>query len=134
MITTNSDGGARGNPGPAALGLIIRDGDEILEEYGVAIISLSNAELKKFNYSKGDTEGLVNVGLSIVGINKSIFLKESDGIIKISFRSKGEDNPVNVMANTYFEGGGHANASGGKWNGALDEAIQEVKRVIPEFS
>ena len=33
MIYTNSDGGARGNPGPAAVGLIIRDEDKILEEY-----------------------------------------------------------------------------------------------------
>ncbi len=42
MITTNSDGGARGNPGPAALGLIIRDGDKILEEYGEYIGTTTN--------------------------------------------------------------------------------------------
>ena len=33
MIYTNSDGGARGNPGPAAIGIIVRDEDKILEEY-----------------------------------------------------------------------------------------------------
>lgn len=33
MIYTNSDGGARGNPGPAALGVIVRDDDGILLEY-----------------------------------------------------------------------------------------------------
>ena len=37
MIITNSDGGARGNPGPAALGLIIRDGEKILEEYATTL-------------------------------------------------------------------------------------------------
>lgn len=42
MITTNSDGGARGNPGPAALGLIIREGDNILEEYGEYIGETTN--------------------------------------------------------------------------------------------
>lgn len=115
-------------------GFAINEKLEILEDYGVAIISLSKDELERFNYVKGDTEGLVNVGLSISGISKSIFLKEGEGIIKISFRSKGEDNPVNVMANTYFEGGGHANASGGKWDGSLEEAIKEVKRVIPQYS
>jgi phosphoesterase RecJ-like protein len=114
-------------------GYAINEKLEILEEYGVAIMSLSKSDLEKFNYVKGDAEGLVNVGLSITGITKSIFLKESDGIIKISFRSKGNDNPVNVMANKYFEGGGHANASGGAWKGSLDEAIQEIKNVIPEF-
>jgi ribonuclease HI len=42
MITTNSDGGARGNPGPAGIGLIIRDGDKILEEYGEYIGKTTN--------------------------------------------------------------------------------------------
>lgn len=114
-------------------GYAISEKLEILDEYKTAIISLSKADLKKFNYVKGDTEGLVNVALSISGIKKSIFLKEGDGIIKISFRSKGSDNPVNVMANEYFQGGGHANASGGMWNGSLEEAIQKVKKIIPEF-
>src|SRR5690554_6731328 len=112
----------------------INEQTKIIDEYHTAIIHLNANDLKNFNYVKGDTEGLVNMGLSIYGIRKSIFLKESDGIIKISFRSKGEDNPVNVMANTYFQGGGHANAAGGKWDGTMEEAIAEVKRVLPEFS
>lgn len=107
---------------------------EILEEHKTAIISLTKEELDRFNYVKGDTEGLVNVGLSILGIKKSIFLMEGDGIIKISFRSKGENNPVNIMAGTYFHGGGHANASGGRWEGNMKEAIEKVKSVLPEFS
>lgn len=106
---------------------------EILDEFDTAIISLTKAELERFNYIKGDTEGLVNVGLSINGIKKSIFLSEGDGIIKISFRSKGENNPINVMAGTYFNGGGHANASGGRWDGDMDEAIAKIKSVLPEF-
>lgn len=114
-------------------GFAINEKLEILEEYGVAIISLSKSDLEKFNYVKGDTEGLVNIGLSITGINKSIFLKEADGIIKISFRSKGSDNPVNIMASEYFQGGGHANASGGMWNGSLEEAVEKIKNVVPEF-
>src|SRR5690554_69403 len=106
---------------------------EILDDHKTALIWLDKSELKRFNYIKGDTEGLVNVGLSILGIQKSIFLMEGDGIIKISFRSKGEDNPVNVMANIYFHGGGHANASGGKWEGPMEEAITKIKSVLPEF-
>lgn len=107
---------------------------EILEDHKTALIWVDKSELKRFNYTKGDTEGLVNVGLSILGVKKSIFLMEGDGIIKISFRSKGEDNPVNIMANTYFHGGGHANASGGKWDGSMDEAISKIKSVLPEFN
>lgn len=111
----------------------ITEKTEIIEEHKTAIIYLEKEDLERFNYVKGYTEGLVNVGLSIIGITKSIFLMEHDGIIKISFRSKGKDNPVNVMANTYFSGGGHANASGGKWIGSMEDAIKEVKRVLPEF-
>lgn len=115
-------------------GFAINEKLEILTEYQTAIMSLSQDELHEFDYQNGFTEGLVNVGLSIKGVTKSIFLKEQNGLIKISFRSKGKDNPVNEMANKYFSGGGHANASGGKWDGALEEAIRELKRVLPEYS
>lgn len=106
---------------------------EIIEESNTALIYLSAGDLDRFNYVKGDTEGLVNVGLSIVGVKKSILLMEKDGIIKISFRSKGKDNAVNEMASTYFGGGGHANASGGKWDGSLEEAVTKMKNVLPEY-
>ncbi len=33
MIYTNSDGGARGNPGPGAIGVLIRKDGQILEKY-----------------------------------------------------------------------------------------------------
>lgn len=106
---------------------------EILPEYKTAIIYLTKEELERFNYQKGDTEGLVNTVLSIEGIRKSIFLKESDGIIKISFRSIGEDNPVNTLASEYFHGGGHKNAAGGRHTKDLKGAIDKLKKVLPEF-
>jgi len=111
-------------------GFTINEKLELLEDQKTVVMSLTTEELERFNYQKGDTEGLVNIGLSIQGVNRSIFLKESDGIIKISFRSKGSDNPVNVIANEYFSGGGHANAAGGKWEGPLEEAITKVKTVF----
>tara|TARA_B100000508_G_scaffold118450_1_gene98582 strand:- start:97677 stop:98675 length:999 start_codon:yes stop_codon:yes gene_type:complete len=102
----------------------------LIQDGKTALISLTQKELTRFNYQKGDTEGLVNIGLSIYGVTRSIFLKESDGIIKISFRSKGENNPVNVIAQKYFGGGGHANAAGGKWEGSMEQALEEIKRVL----
>jgi phosphoesterase RecJ-like protein len=114
-------------------GYAINEKLELLEEYSTAIMFLTEEELERFDYSQGDTEGLVNVGLSIQGINRSIFLKESFGLIKISFRSKGIDNPINTFASTYFSGGGHANAAGGKWEGTMEEAVKRVKASLPEF-
>ena len=106
---------------------------DILDEYSTAIISLTDEELFAYNYQPGDAEGIVNVGLSIIGINKSIFLKESNGVIKISFRSKGSNNPINTLAAKYFGGGGHANAAGGVWEGSMNEAIERLKNALPEF-
>lgn len=37
MIYTNSDGGARGNPGPGAIGIIVRENDRILTKYSQKI-------------------------------------------------------------------------------------------------
>jgi phosphoesterase RecJ-like protein len=103
------------------------------EEDKYAYITLTKEELHRFNYQKGDTEGLVNTALSIVGMRLALLFQEHDDYVKISFRSKGSENAVNVMAATYFHGGGHANASGGKYNGTIDAAVKEFQRVFPEF-
>jgi phosphoesterase RecJ-like protein len=100
----------------------------------VAYASLSEEELHRFNYQKGDTEGLVNQILGIQGIKMAVFFAEKDGKVKISFRSKGE-YVVNQLANDHFEGGGHAYASGGISFVSLDETIAKfvtnVKNYIP---
>jgi ribonuclease HI len=42
-VTVNVDGGARGNPGPAAIGVVLRDDDgEVLEEVGETIGEATN--------------------------------------------------------------------------------------------
>jgi phosphoesterase RecJ-like protein len=100
----------------------------------VAYASLSEEELNRFNYQKGDTEGLVNQILGIQGIKMAVFFAEKDGKVKISFRSKGE-YVVNQLANDHFEGGGHDYASGGISFVSLDETIAKfvtnVKNYVP---
>jgi phosphoesterase RecJ-like protein len=100
----------------------------------VAYASLSEEELHRFNYQKGDTEGLVNQILGIQGIKMAVFFAEKDGKVKISFRSKGE-YVVNQLANDHFEGGGHAYASGGisaePLDNTIDKFVTNVKNYIP---
>jgi phosphoesterase RecJ-like protein len=105
---------------------------ELMEKCKTVIISLKEDELHAYDFQHGDTEGLVNVGLSIEGINKSIFLKELNGIVKISFRSKGLNNPINEFAIKYFNGGGHANAAGGAFEGTMEEALKLLKLKLNE--
>jgi bifunctional oligoribonuclease and PAP phosphatase NrnA len=97
-------------------------------------ISLSQEELDAFNYVKGDTEGIVNYGLSIAGIDfTAIFIEnKEEGIIKISFRSQG-DFDVNQFSRNYFDGGGHRNAAGGKSNLTLQETISKFETVVKEI-
>jgi len=65
-----------------------------------------------------DTEGLVNLPLTVRDIVAVAFFKESgDGEWRVSMRSKGEIN-VNVVAQQ-FGGGGHTNASGCSARGAF---------------
>ena len=42
MIYTNSDGGSRGNPGPGAIGVLVRRDENILEMYSEKIGSVTN--------------------------------------------------------------------------------------------
>ena len=106
---------------------------ELMEDYNVALIWLTEEELTKYNYKKGDTEGIVNIALSIKGIKAAMFFAERDGIVKISFRSKGQDNPVNVLASEHFSGGGHANASGGMSELSIEDTLLKIKKLIPEY-
>lgn len=94
----------------------------ILPEYHTAYITLTRSELKKYKYNKGDTEGFVNMPLSISEVQFSALFIEKQGFIKLSFRSKG-DFPVNEFAEKYFSGGGHKNAAGGEYFESLEDTI-----------
>lgn len=102
----------------------------VIPEYHAAYIDLSEEEQQKYNFQKGDTEGVVNYALSIRGIRFSAFFAHRDGMIKISFRSKGKFD-VNEFARKHFSGGGHKNAAGGKSNETLSIT---VKRFIETLS
>lgn len=94
------------------LGYILDQKLEVFPEADLALITLSEEELRKFDYQPGDTEGVVNYALSIKGVRFSCLMKQSDKGIRMSFRSKGNLD-VNTFARTHFNGGGHLNAAGG---------------------
>ena len=105
-----------------------------ITKYKTAYITLSQDELDACNYQKGDTEGFVNYGLSVAGIEMAVLMTESkkENMIKISFRSKG-DLAVNLFAKTYFEGGGHINAAGGKSDKSLQETEAYFLKSLATF-
>lgn len=99
---------------------------QVLPAYKTSYTFLSQEELNSFNHSKGDTEGIVNYGLSMKDIVFTAFFTENkdEGIIKISFRSKGGFD-VNKYAREHFSGGGHINAAGGKSTESLEATIKK---------
>ncbi len=108
---------------------------KVIPKSKTAYITLSQEELNTYNYKKGDTEGIVNYGLSLDGIIfAAIFIEDKqEGIIKISFRSKGNFS-VNEFSRSYFNGGGHTNAAGGRSNLSLKETIEKFISILPSYS
>ena len=107
----------------------------VVPELHTAYISLSQRELNKHNFTKGDTEGVVNYGLSIKGVKfAAIFIEhKQEGIVKISLRSK-DNFDVNEFAREHFDGGGHINAAGGRSNLSLSETITKFVSILPQYS
>ena len=114
------------------LGFSISNRMTTLDEYHTAYIYLTKADLESFNYQVGDTEGVVNFPLMINGIVMSVLITERQGVIRFSFRSKG-DFSVHELAREHFNGGGHTNAAGGTLECSIEEAIKKFVDVLPQY-
>ena len=114
------------------MGFVLSEKLKVLPEYRTAYMTLSADELKRLGSQTGDTEGLVNYGLSIKGIRLSVMIHERKDSVKLSLRSLGEFS-VNEMARKHFEGGGHRNASGGSSSLSLDQTLQKFLSILPEY-
>ena len=118
------------------MGYVLYEKLVYIPEYNAAFYTLTKDELRRFHFIKGDAEGLVNIPQQIKGLKLSISLREDTdkpNIIWVSLRSV-DDFPCNLMAEQFFNGGGHLNASGGRINGTMQEAIETVRKAIEAFS
>ena len=105
------------------------------EKRHAAYYTLTREDQKMFHFIKGDAEGLVNMPLQIKGLKLSISLREDterDQIIWVSLRSV-DDFPCNEVADRFFNGGGHLNASGGRLNCSMSEAVKIVEQALLAF-
>lgn len=114
------------------IGYALSEKLKVIPEYKVAYFVLSSDDLKKYNYQTGDSEGLVNYGLSIKGITMAATIIEREDGIKMSFRSIG-DFSVNNFAKENFLGGGHKNAAGGKSESSLKETVKKFEELLPKY-
>ncbi len=108
----------------------------ILNENKTVFMYLKKDDLQRFNFQKGDSEGIVNYGLNLKNIILSVIFIEdlnTENNIKISFRSKGNFS-CNEFAKQHFNGGGHINAAGAKENDSLDNTIKKFKKIISNYN
>jgi bifunctional oligoribonuclease and PAP phosphatase NrnA len=114
------------------LGYSLTNKMKVFKDLNAAYISLSQEELKTYNFKKGDTEGLVNYPLSINGIKFSALITEKEDGVTLSLRSKGNFY-VNKFANENFSGGGHIYASGGKSDLTLAETVSKFEKLLEDY-
>lgn len=100
----------------------------------VSIYTLTREEMSRFHFIRGDAEGLVNMPLQVKGMRLSISLREDTekDVVRVSLRSV-DDFPCNKMAEDFFNGGGHLNASGGELPFPLTEAVKTAERAIEAY-
>lgn len=118
------------------MGFVLYEKLVYLPEYNASYYALTKEDLRRFHFIKGDAEGLVNIPQQIKGLRLSISLREDtekNNLVWVSLRSV-DDFPCNQMAEQFFNGGGHLNASGGRLNCTIDEAVETVKCAIAAFA
>jgi phosphoesterase RecJ-like protein len=114
------------------LGYCLNEKMEVFPEYRTGIIRLTREDMEKYHFETGDSEGFVNYPLSIRGIRFSALFIEKENHIRISFRSKG-NFAVNEFSRKYFNGGGHANASGGESYASITETVNRFKELLHDY-
>lgn len=108
----------------------------VFEAQHSSYFAITRQDMKTFHFIKGDAEGLVNEPLKIKGMKLSISLREDDrrdNLVWVSLRSV-DNFPCNKMAEQFFNGGGHLNASGGRLQCSIEEAVQKVRQAIIQFN
>lgn len=103
-----------------------------LPEYRVAYFAISKEELEFYSNKNGDTEGIVNYGLSIKDVVMAAIFIEREDLIKISFRSV-DDFSVSELSRTHFNGGGHKNAAGGRSEVSLEATVEKFLNLLPSY-
>ena len=114
------------------MGYCLNEKMEIFPQYGAALISLNLEEQQRYGFVVGDSEGFVNLPLSIKGMRFSAFFLEKEDKIKMSFRSKG-NFPVNEFSKKHFGGGGHLNAAGGDTKTPMNDLLQQFRDLLPQY-
>ncbi|MEK6630690.1 MAG: bifunctional oligoribonuclease/PAP phosphatase NrnA [Acidobacteriota bacterium] len=107
---------------------------EIHESGQIALLYLADAALASTGGTLEETDGLINLPLSVKAIRAVAFFKQAeDGQYRVSLRSKGDIDVGRVARG--FGGGGHRNAAGCTLAGTLATVRSRVlEPLVPEVT
>ena len=99
----------------------------------IAIVYLDHEMAREAGGTYEDTEGLINLPLTVKEIHAVVFFKQVEGeAYRVSMRSKGDIDIGSVAKE--FGGGGHKNAAGCSVTGAIDALqktfVEKIERAI----
>ena len=97
---------------------------ELHEDGKIAFTYITKQDEESVNAEVGDTEGIVEQGRCIEGVEVSVFLRETDKGFKISLRSSSYVNVSDIAL--IFGGGGHIKAAGCLISAPLEVAKEKI--------
>ena len=95
----------------------------------IALMVLTAKEIAEYGVDSADLTGLINEVMKLRDIDCGILVREEEGRIRLSFRSKSRYD-VNQLAGDLFDGGGHARAAGATSLHSLDETVRIIKNTL----
>ncbi|MCX7991366.1 MAG: bifunctional oligoribonuclease/PAP phosphatase NrnA [Proteobacteria bacterium] len=111
---------------------LVLDTLEVFINGKVAFMYVTKEMFKKAGASEDLTEGFVNFGRAVEGVEISVLCKEvEENVYKLSLRSKGLIDVAQLAIK--LGGGGHRNAAGCKVRGSFYDVKEKVMNALKEF-
>lgn len=105
---------------------------EFIENNKIAYTYITDKDVQETGTGIGEHEGIVNYGLSVEGVEVSVFIREDKNEYKVSLRSASYVNVSDICL--LFNGGGHFNAAGCTISLPIEQAkqriINEIKKAL----
>ncbi|MEW6522155.1 MAG: bifunctional oligoribonuclease/PAP phosphatase NrnA [Bacillota bacterium] len=104
---------------------------EVREDGKLAVMQLGSEDLLECGALAEETDGIVNYGISLSGVELAVLLKEMPkGGVRASLRSRGRVDVAQLAA--ALGGGGHARAAGCTLSGPLESARETLVAAAAE--
>ncbi len=114
------------------MGYLLSESMQVDHARHTSCMILTMNDRDRFNFRDGDSEGLVNLPLSIADVEISALFTETPDFIRVSLRSKGRIS-VNDLSRAFFNGGGHYKAAGGRLYMPIGQVREYFRESVEQF-